>query len=1170
MSMGRSVLPLFTFIAFLTVIAADGAGLNTDFESRTLQDWKKNSPEVELKTSSDNLEKTNGSYALLASGQARNIGTNIQCKIPVTEKTMIEFDFRCDSQTPLHYFAFSAIVQGKEKPFWIHAGGGNALTNPVRGKWHHLSIPAAALKTPNKVCIEPGDVIKSFSIHQIYSDGGPHSFMIDNFRVYEAEGDLKISDNEKFIESSKPVSKKNLSIERNSVDLFPLITVPAGNAPVIDGDLSDTCWKNAVEIATLPNYSGKKITESTTFLLSYDNDNLYIGVKAGQCYLDPVLNLLDKAKCKAAEHDGHVYSDDSIEIFLLPGTDFYYQFVINSDGVIFDGKDKSSLWNAAGLKKAAKKHNREWTAEIAIPFKDIGLNAPPAFSDSAWRANFCRNNPAKDETAAWSPTEKSFHSTSAFGFIKFDQNAPVLQCKSLTAESGSALMKIFCEGRLAPLDIAGAQSSVSVKPGEKNELELKLKPDADGIGQIRISASGKEVFRSPSLLVKMKSSELTAKLNSENADIKISLNGKEIAASKGTLDKILYIEDDLSVIAIEASGLTKRLDGAFSVGKLEFPISDFLYSDKLSDGWDKAGFNDASWKPYAGEVRGKLFLRHTIIAKHSTFAPQLDNNTYYVANKAAVKLTFRLSSPLAEPLADYRFHLDVPDGITIPFYSPELRIYNKYKNSMSVKNEAGRNLFTFSFTDLVPKLAYNFGYNVITMVMKPDFKSDAVNQTLIGRVWVSGRGVHEIPLDFKIKVMPELSGRQPEKIPVLTWPHERELCLATGEMKILPETWRNAGFTAISVGANYKVDNSSEIISGFSEISRKNNIKTIYMLFGYEDVHSWGDIFLKNPDARVVPMSGVKLDWRKPVCPLYLIESKEVESRIMKFAKSSDYILDDMECGLHSSCFCPRCRNYFARENNISAIPDEKEILSKYKDKWIRHQVLMNRKVFEFMVKTARKTNPGIKSAVYNGYADCPPEQYGMDWSLYKDVDLLTAGYSESTPIIKQTRQALGGRPICPGLILDTNLWELPYADQNIKARLWKQLVDGGFGGVHVWVWNELDGRGLHAVADFTKGVAASEKFLDEKNEIPSKDFITGVPEGYAYVYKKEGEYLYVAINKNISPKKITVKLDDNAAASDLSTGRKFSGKKNFEIEIAPNDVMLLHVLPEKSSAKIR
>ena len=63
-----------------------------------------------------------------------------------------------------------------------------------------------------------------------------------------------------------------------------------------------------------------------------------------------------------------------------------------------------------------------WTAELAIPFADLGLAGAPA-PGTVWRANFFRIERGRvEEYSAWSPTyadPPDFHLPSFFGELVF-------------------------------------------------------------------------------------------------------------------------------------------------------------------------------------------------------------------------------------------------------------------------------------------------------------------------------------------------------------------------------------------------------------------------------------------------------------------------------------------------------------------------------------------------------------------------------------------------------------------------------------------------------------------------------------------------------------------------------------------------------------------------------
>ncbi|MBU1857740.1 MAG: hypothetical protein KKC28_12235 [Verrucomicrobia bacterium] len=946
-------------------------------------------------------------------------------------------------------------------------------------------------------------------------------------------------------------------------EALPLITISPSGKPVIDGKLDDACWQNSVEISTLPNRTGDKLTEATLFFITYDKANLYIGAEVQQSYLDPVYNLLDKIKPSAGKRDDPVYCDDSIEVFLMPG-DFYYQLVVNMDGTVYDAKGTGPEWNSS-LKAVAAKKGKSWTVEIAIPLSDLGVKDPEG---QTWRANFYRNNPAKKESGAWSPTEKSFHTTASFGRVNFSSRAPVIRCKNISLKSGSAEVGLSAITREA-LKISGSSDALSIAPGTNQNINVRVKPDSDGNGQLAVLAGKKEIFRTPLLSIKSKTSEMLAEIACPGNTIDIFINGKPVASGRDSVKAPLLLEDDKNAVALKISGEADSIpSGKFTIAGISFSLDEWLCSDKQENNWNSDSFDDSKWELYKGrKVQTGLFFRHTLIQNHTLFAPQLEKNTLYVANKAPMCTAIRIGSPFKKPLADYTCHLALPEGLNIPFYDPENRSWYIYKHKLSRNRKNGRTEYTFNFEKPVPKLIYNFGGHVIVLVISPDFPEEQEKKTLKGVCYISGRGMHEIPREFNIAVLSPLKGIQPENIGIGTWAEGRRISHA--ETENMFKTFESMGLNRL--GLYFRAgSNSTTCASAYTNITdaakkaKGNNLKPILCHYGNHDSSFFADILAQHPEYQLVNNTNKPPAWHKSMCPEAYMSSPEIKKRVEDMAMLHDRIIYDLEAGIKFSCLCEKCRDNIAREFKHNATPSEKEVYEKYKDQLIRHQVKVNYRIYNFIRDTAKKANPDIKCGVYSGYSDTPPEVYGMDWTLYRDiVDMPSAGYSESPAIIKETRKLIGNHPLYTGLILNSNLYEYQYADQNIKARLFSQMIQGGFGGVHFYSWEELNGIGMTAVAEFARGVAAYERFLKEQYEIPNDGFVTGTAGENIHVYKKGNEYLYIVMNPSPKAKEITVKAPPgipDAEIYDFYAAKKHEQSGAYKIQVPSYDAALLHI----------
>lgn len=145
--------------------------------------------------------------------------------------------------------------------------------------------------------------------------------------------------------------------------------------PKIDGKLDDAIWIKAQKLTPFFTMHGESASAETFAYLTYDKDNLYIAFKCSEPNVKGIRNKVNK-------HDGPVWKDDSVEIFIDANKDkkSYYQIVVNPSAVIYD----SFINNRVHKKNyeidpeaRAMVNNDSWTLEIAIPWKNLNI-APPS------------------------------------------------------------------------------------------------------------------------------------------------------------------------------------------------------------------------------------------------------------------------------------------------------------------------------------------------------------------------------------------------------------------------------------------------------------------------------------------------------------------------------------------------------------------------------------------------------------------------------------------------------------------------------------------------------------------------------------------------------------------------------------------------------------------------
>jgi len=97
----------------------------------------------------------------------------------------------------------------------------------------------------------------------------------------------------------------------------------------IEGELDEPCWQRAQPITDFHVLGEEgETTRNTTAKLAYDQTWLYVGIACGH----PALHAV---KPQHLQHDGSVHSDESIEIFIDPGSNGnpYFHFKLNCANV---------------------------------------------------------------------------------------------------------------------------------------------------------------------------------------------------------------------------------------------------------------------------------------------------------------------------------------------------------------------------------------------------------------------------------------------------------------------------------------------------------------------------------------------------------------------------------------------------------------------------------------------------------------------------------------------------------------------------------------------------------------------------------------------------------------------------------------------------------------------
>ncbi|MBI4028073.1 MAG: hypothetical protein HY360_24025 [Verrucomicrobia bacterium] len=257
-------------------------------------------------------------------------------------------------------------------------------------------------------------------------------------------------------------------------------------APAIDGDLNDPVWKEAATLAPFQPYGVTAAPiQQTEVKIGCADESLLVAFRCKEEKPGQLRRLSNK-------RDTDQWEDDSVEVFLdVQGTRVEeFLFLVTAANSQYDARNRwpanaeveqhDVTWNAEWTSAVrVDEKAKEWTAEIRIPFKTIGVPSPNAASK--WAVNFARTrNPVLKELSIWSFSPKRGFGnpealvTAAFGKEGVGRSFAGAAAPRLEAEIAStteATLIPFIRKEIKPDQLDG----VAVRPAaEKGEIPILI------------------------------------------------------------------------------------------------------------------------------------------------------------------------------------------------------------------------------------------------------------------------------------------------------------------------------------------------------------------------------------------------------------------------------------------------------------------------------------------------------------------------------------------------------------------------------------------------------------------------------------------------------------------------------------------------------------------------
>lgn len=188
----------------------------------------------------------------------------------------------------------------------------------------------------------------------------------------------------------------------------PTTTAPrAAEAPALDGRLDDAAWQGAACITDFRKTGMGAPAIATEARLTYDDAALYVAFRSDEPNMEGL-------RANVTNRDGLVWMDDSVEVMVGPGagTNAYLHVIANAAGTLYDalGMDRAAIDGQARV--AAGRDAGAWTAELAIPWSDLG--GRPA-AGQAIDLELVRTRTADGVTVQYPPLNGDNHRREMYG-----------------------------------------------------------------------------------------------------------------------------------------------------------------------------------------------------------------------------------------------------------------------------------------------------------------------------------------------------------------------------------------------------------------------------------------------------------------------------------------------------------------------------------------------------------------------------------------------------------------------------------------------------------------------------------------------------------------------------------------------------------------------------------
>jgi hypothetical protein len=261
-------------------------------------------------------------------------------------------------------------------------------------------------------------------------------------------------------------------------------------APVINGILDDEIWLTGDWVDDFTQqqpYNGRKSSQRTEFKILFDEDNIYVAVKAYDTSPDSIVNRLTRRD----QADG-----DLVGIILDSFHDLRtgFLFGVSSAGVKYDilfsndGQNEDSSWDPNWWVKTSL-NSEGWIAEMKIPFSQVRFEKN---SGDVWGFDMARVIYRNNETSFWQHIPKDapgfIHMMGELSGLEQIKPRKIFDVTPYAVAKTETFKAVPENPFLAKGKLSGLNGGIDAKIGITNNMTMDLTINPD-FGQVEADPS---------------------------------------------------------------------------------------------------------------------------------------------------------------------------------------------------------------------------------------------------------------------------------------------------------------------------------------------------------------------------------------------------------------------------------------------------------------------------------------------------------------------------------------------------------------------------------------------------------------------------------------------------------------------------------------------------------